>query len=127
MSELEGAARTFDAPYHSWLLRLKDWCLLLWWRLSMTCLTRMQAEAPEEDMDVRGGGAAAEDARIVKPGYESDDEAEEKRWPGHHTSAAPMHLVRRSTCGAYFAVYCLQASGGHHDLSTCPPACNCLA
>ena len=45
-------------------------------------------------MDVRGGGAAAEDARIVKPGYESDDEADEKRWPGHHTSAAPMHLVR---------------------------------
>lgn len=42
---------------------------------------------------MRGGGAAAEDARIVKPGYESDDEAEEKRWPGHHTSAAPMHLV----------------------------------
>ncbi len=45
-------------------------------------------------MDVRGGGAAAEDARIVKPGYESNDEADEKRWPGHHTSAAPMHLVR---------------------------------
>ena len=48
-------------------------------------------------MDVRGGGAAAEDARIVKPGYESDDEAEEKRWPGHHISAAPMHLVSCST------------------------------
>ncbi|CAL5222017.1 g4307 [Coccomyxa viridis] len=52
----------------------------------------VKAEPPEEDMDVRGGGAAADDARIVKPGYESDDEADEKRWPGHHTSAAPMHL-----------------------------------
>lgn len=53
-----------------------------------------QAEAPEEDMDVRGGGAAADDARIVKPGYESDDEEEPRRWPGHHTSATPAHLVR---------------------------------
>ena len=25
-------------------------------------------------MDVRGGGAAAEDARVVKPGYESEDD-----------------------------------------------------
>ena len=28
----------------------------------------------EEDMDVRGGGAAAEDARVVKQGYESEDD-----------------------------------------------------
>ena len=67
----------------SGLLRFRLTCTLIW----------LQAEAPEEDMDVRGGGAAAEDARIVKAGYESDDEAEEKLWPGHHTSAAPMHLV----------------------------------
>lgn len=63
----------------------------------MLCMTRLQAEAPEEDMDVRGGGAAADDARIVKPGYESDDEDEGKRWPGHHTSATPTHLVSHSS------------------------------
>ena len=34
----------------------------------------LQAEEPEEDMDVRGGGQAAEERRIVKDGYESDDE-----------------------------------------------------
>ncbi|KAK9836982.1 hypothetical protein WJX81_004308 [Elliptochloris bilobata] len=28
----------------------------------------------DEDMDVRGGGAAAEDARVVKQGYESEDD-----------------------------------------------------
>ena len=27
-------------------------------------------------MDVRGGGAAAEDARVTKPGYESEDDEE---------------------------------------------------
>ena len=32
----------------------------------------MQAEPPEEDMDVRGGGPAADDRRIVKDGYASD-------------------------------------------------------
>jgi hypothetical protein len=34
----------------------------------------LQAEEPEEDMDVRGGGTAADERRIVKEGYESDDE-----------------------------------------------------
>ncbi|CAL8465253.1 g4788 [Coccomyxa elongata] len=34
----------------------------------------IKAEDPEEDMDVRGGGQAAEERRIVKDGYESDDE-----------------------------------------------------
>ncbi len=67
--------------------------MLAWCSLDTSRLIWLQAEPPEEDMDVRGGGAAADDARIVKPGYESDDEADEKRWPGHHTSAAPMHLV----------------------------------
>ena len=34
-----------------------------------------QAERPEDDPDVRGGGRAAEDARIVKGAdYASDDE-----------------------------------------------------
>lgn len=54
------------------------------------CLSWLQAEPPEEDLDVRGGGAAADDARIVKPGYESDDDEEggsTKRWAGHHTTA----------------------------------------
>ena len=57
-----------------------------------------QAEPPEEDMDVRGGGAAADDARIVKPGYESDDEGDEpKRWAGYHTASAPGgHMVSPS-------------------------------
>jgi hypothetical protein len=36
---------------------------------------RAQAERPEDDPDVRGGGRAAEDARIVKGAdYASDDE-----------------------------------------------------
>ena len=49
-------------------------------------------------MDIRGGGAAADDARIVKPGYESDDEGDEpKRWAGYHTASAPGgHLVSMS-------------------------------
>ena len=34
----------------------------------------MQAEEPEEDMDVRGGGIAADERRIIKEGYESGDE-----------------------------------------------------
>lgn len=35
----------------------------------------MQAERPEDDPDVRGGGRAAEDARIVKGAdYASDEE-----------------------------------------------------
>lgn len=37
------------------------------------CIEQVKAEV-EEDMDVRGGGAAAEDARVVKQGYESEDD-----------------------------------------------------
>ena len=79
--------------------------------LSTPARIPLQAELPEEDMDVRGGGAAAEDARIVKAGYESDDEAEEKRWPGHHISAAPMHLVSCSTARPAVLHTCCN----HHD------------
>jgi hypothetical protein len=33
-----------------------------------------QAEEPEEDIDMRGGGQAAMDRRIVRNGYESDED-----------------------------------------------------
>ena len=66
--------------------------------MGLSCQCCCQAEAPEEDMDIRGGGAAADDARIVKPGYESDDEGDEpKRWAGYHTASAPGgHMVSPS-------------------------------
>ena len=54
-------------------------------------------------MDVRGGGAAADEARIVKPGYESDDEGDEpKRWAGYHTASAPGgHMVSPSASASH--------------------------
>lgn len=36
-------------------------------------------DAPEEDPDVRGGGQAHDEARIVKDGYDSDEEADDGR------------------------------------------------
>lgn len=61
-------------------------------------------------MDVRGGGAAAEDRRIVKDGYESDDEEAKpgERTAGQMPFAAPSAVsptqytvgnVVRSLCG----------------------------
>ena len=38
----------------------------------------MQPELPEEDMDVRGGGAAYDDVRIDRDGYGSDAEVDSR-------------------------------------------------
>jgi hypothetical protein len=55
----------------------------------------------EEDMDVRGGGQAAEDRRIVKDGYESDEDEtkpqiNKEMVAGEVPSTAPS-LVRPSS------------------------------
>jgi hypothetical protein len=36
-------------------------------------------DAPEEDPDVRGGGQTHDEGRIVKDGYDSDEEADDGR------------------------------------------------
>jgi hypothetical protein len=59
------------------------------------CLLDPQPEAPEEDPDVRGGGQAAEDLRVVKDeaydafeAYEADDDLRrERRQTDRHTDA----------------------------------------
>lgn len=50
----------------------------------------------EEDMDVRGGGAAAEDARVTRAGYESQDDeaARPLRHCDHDMPDAQPHAVR---------------------------------
>ncbi len=50
----------------------------------------------EEDMDVRGGGAAAEDARVTRAGYESEDDeaARPLRHCDHDMPDAQPHAVR---------------------------------
>ena len=50
----------------------------------------MQKDEPEEDMDIRGGGQAAEDRRIVKEeDYASDNDADfmEEGRPQQHQQA----------------------------------------
>lgn len=59
--------------------------------LSSILLLCMQKSDPEEDMDIRGGGQAAEDCRIVKEeDYASDNDADfmEEDRPQHQHQQA---------------------------------------
>lgn len=62
----------------------------------------MQKSDPEEDMDIRGGGQAAEDRRIVKEeDYASDNDADfmEEDRPQQHQQAQHAAAFESSSRG----------------------------
>lgn len=62
-------------------------------RVNTCIMSTLQAEKPEEDMDVRGGGQAHDDERRVKDHDDASDVEEDHR-PGRDIPAeAPPPLV----------------------------------